>query len=179
MRLPALLLLIAATCAGTACSSLRDGAPAGAAAAPARSSAALGVRTRDPSPEEVEGMALAFEIRAQGRVIESTRAGSAAERAELAPGDVLVSLDGHTLYSQDDLDDALRVRTAGSEAELVVKRAGRSSEERVRVTLDAGPSASETGIPWRYAGLVQLDAASAEARASGREVLVGLSGAET
>jgi S1-C subfamily serine protease len=71
---------------------------------------------------------------AQGVVVESVGAGSAAEAAGLQPGDVIVAFDGEEVTATDDLVSALRGKAAGDTASVTIDRGG----ERVDVTVTLG-----------------------------------------
>jgi S1-C subfamily serine protease len=71
---------------------------------------------------------------AQGVVVESVGAGSAAEAAGLQPGDVIVAFDGEEVAATDDLVSALRGKAAGDTATVTIDRGG----ERVDVTVTLG-----------------------------------------
>ena len=98
MRTVSLLLCLSlAACAGTR-----------AGEGPSSTTRAkLGIRTAAPSEEQAEALALPFKVRQQCRVVESVSepAASAGVRA----GDVLFAAGEVDLYSQDDLDDVVRV----------------------------------------------------------------------
>lgn len=141
--------------------------------------ATLGVETRQPTKQEGADFHLgAIAGRWCGRLVTSVEEGGPASKAGLAVGDVLLRVGANDLYSQDDLDDVLRVAETGAEATLVVKRAGSHEEESLTATLGGSPAAGE-GFRWHFAGPGQLEAALALAKREGKTVLVGLSGAET
>jgi S1-C subfamily serine protease len=71
---------------------------------------------------------------AQGAVVESVGAGSAAEAAGLQPGDVIVAFDGEEVAATDDLVSALRGKAAGDSATITIERGG----ERVDLTVTLG-----------------------------------------
>lgn len=143
--------------------------------------ASLGIETRAPSKEEAAAFAL-HDIagRWEGRFVSSVAADGSAAKAGLREGDMLVAIDDDPLYSQDDLDDVLRVAREGSEASLHVKRAATHAEEALAATLGPAPKgAAPAGIAWEFAGPGQIDDALAAAKAAGKRVLVGVTGAET
>lgn len=144
--------------------------------------ASLGIETRVPTAEEGKAFGLERSTgRWQGRFVESVRGGSAAARAGIAAGLVVIALDENVLCSEDDLADFLRVARAGSRASARVARAS-GAQDLVEVDLDRAEGGAEEprpGIAWEYAGLGQLDEALEAARKEGKDVLVGLSGAET
>ncbi len=141
--------------------------------------ATLGIETRQPTKQEGADAHLgAIAGRWCGRLVTSVEAEGPALKAGLAVGDILLRMDANDLYSQDDLDDALRVAEAGQDATLDIKRAGTHKEETLTATLGASSAAVE-GYLWQFAGPSQLEDALALAKAEGKTVLVGLSGAET
>lgn len=143
-------------------------------------SGTLGVETRQPSKEEGKAFALgAIAGRWRGRLVTSVEEGGPAAKAGLREGDVLVRVGDNDLYSQDDLDDALRAARAGQEVRLVVRRAGSHEEESLAAKLGAASAAAEGAFVWDFAGPAQIDEALVLARAEGKRVVVGLSGAET
>jgi len=143
--------------------------------------ASLGAETRNATEEEAK----AYDLGKQkvgctnGQFVKAIEKGGPADKAGLKEGDMLLSLDANKLYSRDDLSDFLGVMKSGAKVEAFVKRAGTFKEEKVTLTLGAGPEASGKGIVWRHAGLGQLDSALAAAKKDGKPVLVGLSGADT
>lgn len=154
-------------------SSVSSGSPP----APTATRATLGVETAAPSDELAAELGLPLRVRRQGRVVESV-AGPAAV-AGVRPGDVLLAIDRVELFSQDDIDDVLRTSKPGQSVSLRVRRRGNEEESILAATLGGEPAPAPAGIAWRYASLVNLPRALEEARATKRNVLVGLSGAET
>ena len=142
-------------------------------------SATLGVTTTVPSGELAREMGLGFQVRQQGRVVASVADDSAASRAGIRVGDVLVQLGAVTLYSQDDIDDFLSVQEPGAEVRATVVQNGTREREELGITLGTGAARPAGTIRWQYASLAQLPAALEQARAEKKKVLVGLSGAET
>ena len=141
--------------------------------------ATLGVTTEAPSEELARELGLEHRVRYRGRVVDSVVPGSAAAQAGLAPGDVLLALDAVELFSQDDIDDVLRVQRPGQTVTLTFQRAHARDERSARATLGGERGPPRAGIAWRHASLANLPRALEEARAQERLVLVGLSGAET
>jgi hypothetical protein len=128
--------------------------------------AVLGVETSAPSQELAEELGLPFKVRQQCRVVAS--ATDPAASAGVGEGDVLYAID-----------DVLRVSRPGDEVVLALRRRGEPDVQKIRVVLGAGEARATKGIAWRYASLASLPRALEEARSKGRNVLVGLSGAET
>lgn len=143
--------------------------------------ATLGIRSSQPSKELAEELELGFNVRLEGRLVHEITEGGPADLAGVRIGDVLISVDGAVLYSQDDLDDLLRVAEPGQRVALQLVRAGRSARVTVDASLGtASQTATENGaLHWQHASLVQLPVALGEAREKHKRVLVGLSGAET
>jgi len=172
----ALLLTLAASCAAP---------EEGVASAPPGPPqvATLGVATGSPSGALAKECGLEFEVRWVGRVIDALDAGGPAERAGLRVGDVIVSADGVRLFSQDDLDDLLRVSEPGQSISLQVLRSDDSEPEPVSIEVTLGSrvvaAAAHEPLRWQYASLAQLPLTLGAAREKHKRVLVGLSGAET
>lgn len=143
--------------------------------------AVLGCETRTPSKDEVKAFALTVLARPRGRVVTTVAEGSAAAKGGLGVGDVLVAIDDHDLYSQDDLDDALRARVPGAKAALSVLRKDTAKAESLAVELGSCEVKAPAfpRIAWELAGLARLPAALALARERKQFVVVGLAGAET
>jgi predicted metalloprotease with PDZ domain len=137
----------------------------------------LGIETSAPSEELAQELDLPFHVRQQCRVV--TSATGPASAAGVREGDVLFAIGDVDLYSQDDLDDVLRVSRPGDEVILALRRRGEPDVRKVAVVLGAGEAKPSTGIAWRYASFASLPRALEEARSTGKNVLVGLSGAET
>jgi S1-C subfamily serine protease len=141
--------------------------------------ATLGVTTSIPSKALAQEMELEFQVRQQGRLVESVAKGSAASLADIRTGDVLLQLGDVTLYSQDDIDDFLSIHEPGASVRAMLVKEGTSERQELSITLGAGAARGTGGIEWQYASLAQLPAALEQARAEKKKVLVGLSGAET
>lgn len=141
--------------------------------------ATLGVTTAIPAKELADGMALEFQVRQQGRVVESVAEESAASNAGIRAGDVLLQLGDVTLYSQDDIDDFVSIHEPGEDVRVTLVRSGTREREELLVSLGKGSARAMGGIRWQFASLAQLPAALDRARAEKKKVLVGLSGAET
>ncbi len=143
--------------------------------------ATLGAKTRPPTAEEAKKYSLSrMKGRPAGQFVTSVDKEGQADKAGLAAGDVLLSLDSNELYSRDDLEDFLRVSKPDAKVRATLKRAGTFAEESVTITLGSSVEATASGrFTWQYAGLGQLDRALAAAKIDDQLLLVGLSGAET
>jgi len=153
-------------------------APAPLEAATERS-ATLGITTGVPPAELARRLGLEFDVRQQGRLVQSLVADGPAARAGIEVEDVLLELDGVTLYSQDDVADILSVHAPDEVLSASVVRNATSEREEIELTLGTGAARSAHELRWQYASLAQLPAALERARAEKKKVLVGLSGAET
>jgi serine protease Do len=81
-------------------------------------------------------MAEAFGLeRPVGALVNDVTPGSAAERAGILPGDVILAFDGEEIESSGDLPPLVGANPPGTEAEVLVSRNGK--KETFSVTLDA------------------------------------------
>lgn len=81
-------------------------------------------------------MAEAFGLeRPVGALVNDVTAGSAAERAGIQPGDVILAFDGEEIESSGDLPPVVGANPPGTEAEVLVSRNGK--KKTFMVTLDA------------------------------------------
>jgi len=101
----------------------------------------LGVEIRDVSTEDVAALKLAGQA---GVVIEAVTTGSAAEKAGLKAKDVIVSYDGETVRSAQQLTRLIRETAQGRAVKMAVMRDGK------RMDVEATPSrvADETVNIW-------------------------------
>jgi putative serine protease PepD len=72
-----------------------------------------------------------------GALVREVAAGGPADRAGLAQGDVITSLDGTTINEPDDLVSAVQARGAGDEVSVTYTRDGQ--EQQATVTLTEAP----------------------------------------
>ncbi|MFN6924990.1 MAG: Do family serine endopeptidase [Tabrizicola sp.] len=86
----------------------------------------LGVAIQDLTPDLAEAMALDADA---GVVVGSVEPGSAADKAGLRAGDVILSIDGHALRGSADLRGRVGMKRPGDEVSLDVLR----GQERLRV----------------------------------------------
>jgi len=83
----------------------------------------FGIGVQDLTPD----LARALEVDVhRGAVVANVEAGSAAERAGLSPGDVVVSIDGSEVRGAADLRNRIGLKRIGDEVELVILRDGRN-----------------------------------------------------
>ncbi|MGB5177436.1 MAG: DegQ family serine endoprotease [Gammaproteobacteria bacterium] len=98
----------------------------------------LGVVVQDLTPE----LAQAFGLQQRGgAVVAQVTPGSAAERAKLRSGDVIVSLDGHAVTGSSDLRNAIGLLRVGTRINLDVLRKGKRMKLQAVI---ADPLASST-----------------------------------
>ncbi|MBR8740576.1 S1C family serine protease [Nocardiopsis sp. MG754419] len=82
--------------------------------------------------------------RSGGAEIMEVTGGGAADEAGLSAGDVVVSLDGESVDSPDQLIAQIRARQPGDEVTLGVQSGGNGSTEEVKVTLGEQSAAAAT-----------------------------------
>jgi serine protease DegQ len=85
---------------------------------------ALGVDTQDVTPELAHMLGLGEDV-TRGAVITRVRAGSPAETAGLKPGDVIVSLGGKPVASDQELHNLEGLSAAGAAVQVGVLREGK------------------------------------------------------
>ncbi len=92
----------------------------------------LGVVMQDLTPD----LARAFGLdRRRGAVVTQVVPGSAAEKAGLRPGDVIVGIDGKPVHGGSDLRNAIGVLRAGTTVRLSVVRDGRKRSVTATIAL--------------------------------------------
>jgi len=74
----------------------------------------------------------------QGALVEAVQSGTPAAKAGLHPGDVIITFDGTTIHSANDLIDALAGAQAGAKVKVTILRS--SSRVTVLVTLATQPA---------------------------------------
>ncbi len=94
-----------------------------------------------------------------------------------------MKLDENAITSNDAIRDFLRVTKPGQKVRVTLKRAETLKTEEVHVKLGrrriAAEEARKSRFTWNFAGLAQLNQALAYAKKQNKQVIVGLSGAET
>ena len=68
-----------------------------------------------------------------GAVVKEVVAGSAAEKAGIQPGDIVISVNGVPISSSSDLTATIRSLAAGTTTDLVIVRGGKP--QTITVTL--------------------------------------------
>ena len=138
----------------------------------------LGAGTRTATAEERPDLGAKDPETLRGQFVLSVDGGSPAERAGLRVGDIITQVNGAVIFSFDSFQDRIRAGVPGSEWKLTLRR-GKPVEIRILSCLLEGCDSIAAGLHWEFAGLDRLAEAKAEAKRTGRNVLVGLSGAET
>lgn len=140
--------------------------------------AVLGVETRSPTKQELKDFELPLQVRAEGQVVTAVVKKSAAEKAGIKKGDVILKLNENRFHSADSLRDFIQVTPPKTKIKVTLKRAESFKQEEIEVTLGSR-EVKPSGVAWQYAGIAQLDSAIKQAKKEEKLVLVGLSGAET
>ena len=92
----------------------------------------LGITIQDLTPALADSMGLTVR---GGAVISDIEAGSAAARAGLAPGDVVVEVNGQPVLDADDLRNLIGLMPVGTELAIVLYRDGRERSVEAQVGL--------------------------------------------
>jgi len=92
----------------------------------------LGVQVGEVTGEMAEALDL---DRPVGALVNDVTEGSAADKAGIKPGDVILEFNGTTLEAWSDLPPLVGSNPPGTRAEVVISRNGK--EQTVKVTLDA------------------------------------------
>jgi serine protease Do/serine protease DegQ len=100
----------------------------------------LGVSSTDVTPDFAREKKLPV---TQGAVIVRIEPGSAAERAGLRPGDVVVAANGRPIRSSGDFRNRIGLTPAGEELDLQLLRENRPLNLRARVAEIAGAAAGD------------------------------------
>ncbi len=143
----------------------------------------FGVKTRYPKAEEAKRLALTKGHRFKGQVVSQVEKASPAATAGIRVGNVILSLDKNDLYSFDDIRDFVATSKPGRNVTVRLRK-GRSQKD-VDVLLTFGKLTPISGevknstFAWDYASLAQLKGALSRAKKERKNVLVGISGAET
>jgi Do/DeqQ family serine protease len=90
----------------------------------------LGVLIQDLTPELAEALNLAISA---GAVVTGVEAGSPAEEAGVATGDVMVAIDGHGVTGSADLRNRIGLVRVGGKVTVTVLRNGKRKDFEVRV----------------------------------------------
>jgi Do/DeqQ family serine protease len=99
----------------------------------------IGVTIQDFTPDLAEAMKTSH---AEGAVIARVESGSAADRAGLKSGDLVIAANGVSVHSGTQLRNAIGLTRIGDEVRLTVDRAG--AERAVAVKVEPTPQAEAT-----------------------------------
>jgi Do/DeqQ family serine protease len=91
----------------------------------------IGVVIQDLTPDLAEAMGIPGR---QGAVVSQIEPGSPAERAGLAPGDVVIAVDGEPVRNSTELRNRIGLVERGRRIDLTVLRDGRERHVRVEVS---------------------------------------------
>ncbi|MBS0557778.1 MAG: Do family serine endopeptidase [Proteobacteria bacterium] len=123
----------------------------------------LGLSAQDITPD----IAAALGMQAgAGALVTRVRAGSPAAAAGVAPGDVVVAVDGKPVRSAGDLMNAQGILPVGSTVQLDLLREGKPLRVSTRLDADKLASTDGAGVDARLRG-AQLSAADPDARRDG------------
>ena len=111
----------------------------------------LGVVVQDFTPDLAEALGMDTGV---GAVITQVEPESAAEVAQLQPGDLIVSVDGRSVVGAADLRSQIGLKRVGTQVEIGVIREGQTLE--ITATLREG---GQTQTPQNDRGLDQLSGA--------------------
>ena len=83
----------------------------------------------------------------KGLYVNSVSKGSAAEKAGIVAGDIIVRVDNVIIYGMSDLQEFLSYTKAGTEVEVEVYRSnnGTYEEQILKVRLDSRPTKNQRG----------------------------------
>ena len=110
----------------------------------------LGVLIQDVTPALAQALELGVD---HGALITQVEPGSAAERAGLEPGDVIVSLDGRDIRNADDLSVRIGLMRVGTEVRIGYVRDG--ARRTTTATIGPAPEAQTTARGGTPAGAIE------------------------
>jgi serine protease DegQ len=116
---------------------------------------ALGVDTQDVTPELAHMLGLTDVTR--GAVVTRVRAGSPAETAGIKPGDVIVSLGGKTVASDQELHNLEGLGSAGSAVQVGILRDGKPITLNATLKVQELHTAKGASLDARLAGATFVD----------------------
>jgi serine protease DegQ len=91
----------------------------------------LGVQVKDLTPELAESMGVAAR---QGAIVDFVDVLSPAQKAGLAPGDIILSVDGQPVHSAADLRNRVGLTPVGNKLQLTLLRD--KSSRTLEVTIE-------------------------------------------
>jgi len=115
----------------------------------------LGVATQDLTPDLANAFGLP--ARSGGAVVVEVQPGSSADEAGLAPGDVVVEVNGRPVRRSRDLTNVLGLMTVGEEATLRIVREGSERLVQARIGERAPHAAVAQGVSQRLEGATFAD----------------------
>ena len=101
----------------------------------------LGVQIQGVTRELAEAMGLDKPV---GALVDSVNPGSAAEKAGIQSGDIILEFDGETIETSNDLPPIVGANPPGTEAEVLISRNGK--KQRLEVVLDSLEADEEGNI---------------------------------
>ena len=114
----------------------------------------LGVAIQDVTPDIAAAMALQTN---RGAILSKIDAKSAAEKAGLKAGDVVIAVNGDMLANSADFRNRIGLIPVGEEVELTIVRGGETLEKTVKIgRASAAEIASRDGAP-QLSGAVVMD----------------------
>jgi M6 family metalloprotease-like protein len=105
------------------------------------------MRSGSASQRAILGVRVGEPVESGGVPIQQITPGSAAEKAGLKAGDLILEVDGHPMSSASSLSEALAARKPGDVVTLDVKRDGK--EEELKIALGAESSPTRETSTWR------------------------------
>jgi len=102
----------------------------------------LGITIQNLTPDIAKGLGIAQQ---SGVVVSQVQKDSAAEKAGVKPGDVIVSLNGQPVTSNSELSSALAVMRVGTDVTLGIVRNGANLTIRTAIGKSAAEAESEGG----------------------------------
>lgn len=128
----------------------------------------LGISGDELTPQLAEY----FGVKAgKGVLVREVLTGTAAEKAGLKAGDVIIKVDGDAVSTLGELRRALRKKREGKQVSLTIVR--NRAEQTISVELDQpqsrGPQRVTEGVDWKILPKQELDRLTAELAAHGQE----------
>ncbi len=112
----------------------------------------LGVAIQDVTPDIAAAMALKTN---RGAILSKIDANSAAEKAGLKAGDVVIAVNGDMLAGSADFRNRVGLIPVGEEVELTVVRGGETLKKKVTIgRASAAEIASRDGVPQLSGGVI-------------------------
>jgi Do/DeqQ family serine protease len=104
----------------------------------------LGVTVQALTPD----LAKAMEAKvSKGALVSQVMSGSAAAKAGIKQGDIIVAVNGHTITSPQDLQNAIGIRRPGTEVHIKLLRNGETREVEAKLGAQNSATGAESGQP--------------------------------